>query len=269
MNYYEVLGVSKTATQEEIKKAYKALVKQHHPDQGGDAELFKTITEAYETLKDPQKREIYDNPPRNEFNFRYNSEDITDIFNSFFQQTAHRNYRNRDIKLSIEITLEEVLSGKEVIANYKLYSGKLSSANIKIPAGIDHGEAIKYKGLGDNSNPDAPPGDLMVFVKILPHREFSRDGFNLKKTIHIDTIDLILGTKIDVLTLDQKTITINIFPGTNPGTILNVAGYGLPNYRTGKTGNLHLHLKGITTKIKNKDLLERLKEIKNEINNST
>jgi curved DNA-binding protein len=266
MDYYSILGVDRNADQNQIKQAYRTLVKQHHPDRGGDAEQFKRINEAYETLKDPASRQQYDNPqPQPSFN----STNFDDIFGAFFGQRTRPQVQNRDIKIAITITLEDVLNGKDVIATYKLSNGESASANIKIHPGVEHGEAIRFRGLGDNHISRLPRGDLIVFVKLLKHNEFDRDGRHLRKTIELSVFDLILGKRVTVNTLQGNGITVNIPEGTNPGTILSVAGYGIPDLRTGRTGNLYLTIKAITPKIKDTSLLERIKKINDELSSST
>lgn len=267
MNYYEILGVDRGADQNKIKKAYRDLVKQHHPDRGGDAENFKKINEAYEVLKDPAKRQQYDNP-QPESPFR-SQDDFGDLFETFFRKQRQSYVINRDIKIAITITLEEVLSGKDVVASYSLSNGETASANIKIHAGVDHGEAIRFRGLGDNKFSSAPRGDLIVFVKVLRHPQFEREGRHLKKVVNISVFDLILGTKITVNTLKGNSITVNVPPGTNPGTTLSVSEYGLPDLKIGRTGNLYLVIKATTPKIKDQSILERIRKINDETSSST
>jgi DnaJ-class molecular chaperone len=270
MDYYTLLGVSKTATQEEIKSAYKKLVMKHHPDRGGDSDLFKQINEAYDTLKDPEKRQAYDNPQPawNQSDYNFRSDNINDIFGSFFH-SVNVPRKNRDIKLSITLGLEDVLYGKEVLVRYKTFNGKDCSANVQIPYGIEHGEGIKYRGLGDDSNSRLPNGDLIIFVKILRHPTFEREGPNLKIIKNISVLELITGTKLDIQTLQGNTISVTVPEGTNPGTTLSVTGYGLPDKGSGRTGNLYVVLKGITPKIKDKNIIERIKIINDEVSNGS
>lgn len=262
MDYYKILNVAKTATQEEIKKAYKKLAMEHHPDRGGSTAKFAEINEAYETLKDPKKRQEYDSP-RQEFNF--NSQNFEDIFSAFFNNAGMRNRKNRDLKLTVSITLEEVLTGKDLIANYTLANGQNTTANIKIHPGVQHGEAIRYKGMGDNGISSLPRGDLIIYINIIKHKIFERDGRNLKTVVEVNTLDLILGTKISIKTLTDNQINVNIPKGTNPGTILSVAGFGLPDSRAGITGNLYITIKGKTPKIDDENILARIKQINDEV----
>lgn len=266
MDYYSLLGVDRNADQNQIKQAYRNLVKQHHPDRGGDAEHFKKINQAYETLGDPARRQQYDNPqPQASFN----SANFEDMFSTFFGQRAKPQMRNRDIKIAVALTLEDVLVGKDAVVTYKLSDGSETSANIKIHPGVEHGEAIRFRGLGDNHFSSMSRGDLIIFVKVIEHREYTREGRNLKKTVEVGIFDLILGKKLTVTTLKGNDIVVNIPAGTNPGTILSVSGYGLPDLNIGRTGNLYLIIKAVTPKIENNSLLERIKEINDEINSST
>jgi curved DNA-binding protein len=267
MNYYNILGVDRTADQNQIKNAYRELVKKHHPDRGGDSEQFKRINEAYEILKDPVKRQQYDNPQTQQRSFT--SENVEDIFGAFFGQRMRPQMQNKDIKISITMTMEEVLTGKDVVASYKLSNGETTSANIRIHPGVEHGEAIRFRGLGDNYINSLPKGDLIVFVKVLAHREFEREGRHLKKTVNVTVFDLILGKQIVVNTIQGNSITVNIPKGTNPNTILSVAGFGLPDLKTNRTGNLYLTLKAITPNITDSSLLERIKKINDELSSST
>jgi molecular chaperone DnaJ len=270
MDYYSILGVDRSADQNQIKQAYRTLVKQHHPDRGGDAEHFKKINEAYETLGDPTRRAQYDNP-QSQYSFKatdFEGHPFEHIFRDFFNQKT-RSVKNKDLKIAITLTLEEVLKGKDVIATYSLSNGETTSANIKIPPGVEHGEAIRFRGLGDNYHSSLPKGDLIVYVKVLSHREFVREGRNIRKTINISVFDLILGKKITVKSLNGSDITVNIPAGTNPGTTLSVAGYGLPDLHTSRTGNLYLTIKSMTPKITNPEILERIKKINDEISSST
>lgn len=270
MDYYSILGVAKTATQDEIKQAYKQLAKEHHPDHGGDNNLFAQINEAYETLRNPQKRAEYDQP-KPQYNFRsedFRGANFEDIFSSFFGARPQTR-RNRDIRIAITIELEEVLSGKDLILNYTLLTSQPTSANIRIHPGVQNGETIRFKGLGDNSITNIPRGDLLIQVKVLKHKRFDRDGKNVYTNVDINVLDLILGTSITMETLSKNVLNVNIPRGTQPGTVLSIAGYGLPDIGSGKPGNLYVAIKGITPKINNESLLERIKQLNDAINNGS
>lgn len=270
MDYYSVLGVSKTATQDEIKRAYRNLVMENHPDKGGDHTKFSTINEAYETLKDPAKRAEYDSPTRQfnsqQFNSRnFDDQMFNDLFSNVFGQFRQQQMKNKDIRLSITLTLEDVLTGKDLIVNYSLLNGSSTHANIKIHAGVEAGESIRFKGLGDNSATQLPRGDLIIIVKIKNHNSFVRDGKHLKVTHLINIFDLILGTKVELNVLSGGKINVSIPRGTQPGTVMSISGHGLPCYRTGTTGNLYVTLKGVVPKIEDNNLLERIQELNDAI----
>ena len=262
MDYYSVLGVSKTATQDEIKRAYRNLVMENHPDKGGDHTKFSMINEAYETLKDPAKRAEYDAPTSQQFYDQM----FNDIFSNVFSQFRQQQMKNKDIRLSITLDLEDVLTGKDLIVNYSLLNGHSTHANIKIHPGVESGESIRFKGLGDNSITQLPRGDLIIVVKVKNHNIFLRDGRHLKFTHLINIFDLILGTKIELNVLSGSKISVFIPAGTQPGTVMSVSGHGLPCYKTGTTGNLYVTVKGVVPKIEDQDLLERIQELNDAIN---
>lgn len=240
-DFYNTLGVQRNATQEEIKLAYRKLASMHHPDRGGDAEKFKEIQIAYDTLSDPNKKTEYDNPGQGFHHFGPGQQgDFNDIFAQFFGGrpgpgpfdffgNQRPPQRNRTINLASEITLEDAFSGKELIFNVVLPTGKNQTVNIKVPAGINDGTVLRIAGLGDDSIPNLPRGDLHLTVHIRPHNSFRRQGDDLVKDLNVSCIDAMLGCKINVDTIDGKTIEVNITPGIQHGQILGASGYGMPN----------------------------------------
>ena len=149
MDYYSTLGVSKNASDKELKQAYKKASMQHHPDRGGDENKFKEINEAYSTLKDPQKRQQYDNPQP-----QFNSQNMGGMggFEDLFAQFGFRQQqqqRNPDITIVADITLEECISGKQLLATYRLRNGKEETVDITIPPGANDGNMVRYQGLGE------------------------------------------------------------------------------------------------------------------------
>jgi curved DNA-binding protein len=257
MDYYSLLGVTKNASDSDIKQAYKKLAMQHHPDRGGDANTFTQINEAYNTLKDPAARQQYDNPQ-----VRMNSQNINDIFGSFFNQGRQR--RNRDMRFQVDLTLEEVLTGKNIILDFKQENGVTGTANLHIDAGSTHGEGIRFRGVGDRTNPNIPPGDLLAVVRYARHPFFKVDGKHLTTEIDVDVFDLIKGTDRQIKTLDGSNIKVTIPAGSNPGTVYSVTGHGLVDKRSRARGNLHVKVNAITPKM-DANLLTKLEEIKAEI----
>lgn len=264
MDYYKRLGVSKTASPEEIKRAYKKLAMQHHPDRGGNQRTFQEINEAYNTLKDPAKKQAYDNP-RPEINV--NASNFEDIFSTFFggrQQVR----RNKDIKIAYDLTLGEVQTGKDILAVYRLSNGQEVSATIRIHPGIQHGQVIRFRGLGDNMISQLPRGDLLVLCRVKAHPQFTRDRHHITTTINVSVFDLILGTTYVITSLTGSPIRVNIPKNTPPGTTLSIAGYGLPDPNTNRQGNLYIKLKGIIPNLTNEQV-EKVKQINDAINSST
>ena len=278
MDYYDLLGVSKNASEKDIKTAFRKLAAQHHPDKGGDQKKFVEIKEAYETLKDPQKKQMYDqfgtaDPQQAGFqqqgfggpgNFEFNG-DINEMFSTFFGrgfQQQRRPQQNRDITIACDIELGEVYTGKGIIATFRTNTGKEQTVNIDIPKGARHGDTIRYGGLGDDSVPTVPRGNLNVKVRIKRHPNFEVDHLNLHTTTSIDIFEMILGTTTNLALPSGKTISINIPRGTQPGTVLSIGGQGLPDYNSGTSGNVYLKVNGVIPKNLTQDQYEKIREIK-------
>lgn len=272
MDYYSTLGVPRGASADEIKKAYRSMAMKHHPDRGGDEKKFKEISQAYEVLSDPQKKQMFDMgvDPNQQggggfnqgpFEFHFNTGNFDDIFGGFgFGQRPMR--RNRSFSINVDVTLEDVLNGKEINAEIGLPGGKKKVVNISIPPGIETGQQIKYQGMGDASIPDVRAGDLIVNILVQPHRVYRRDGENLLYEEVITAWDAMLGRSIQITTIDNKTLNITVPPGTQPETVLSCRGEGLPSMRTRQRGNLLIKIKVAIPKeltISQKTLIEELK----------
>lgn len=237
-DFYKTLGIEKSATPDEIKFSYRKLASKHHPDKGGDTATFQKIQAAYETLSDANKRANYDNPT---FHSNFNSgvpPGFEDIFASMFgghppfSEMYGRNrpqQRNSTVSLQTSISLEEAFAGKEIVASVRLPSGNEQVINVKIPAGISDGTTIRLKELGDDSISSIPKGDINLIVRVAAHRTFIRNGDDLIKEITLSAFDAMLGTSVEVDTLDGKTLNITVQPGTQHGAVLGAQGYGMPN----------------------------------------
>ncbi len=238
-DYYSILGVQKNANPEEIKRAYRRLAAQHHPDRGGDTKKFQEIQAAYDILSNPEKKAAYDNPQpqMNGFpgGFHFHTgggfpPGFEEIFGEAFGGMFRRQQpRNRSLNIQTSITLNDALTGKDLIANLKLPSGREQLVEVKIPPGIDNGMTIKLSGLGDDTIPNIPRGDLHLTVHVEPHPEFERRGDDLFKNIELNCLDAILGKVINIKTLEEKSLDISINPGTQHGQTLAVQGFGMPN----------------------------------------
>lgn len=245
MDYYQILGVSKSASQDEIKKAYRSLAMKHHPDRGGDQAKFKEINEAYATLSDDQKRAEYDNPqPQfdpNSFGFDFGA---GHPFADLFGFRPRPQSVNRSVQLQTVISLEEAFYGKEMLANITLPSRKEQTVNIKIPAGIHAGTTLRLTGMGDDSVPGLPRGDLLLTVHISDHPKFQRQGDDLLFDHEISCVDAMIGTKIKITSLDNKQLETQIPSGIQNDSVLGLNGHGMPNFnQPGRRGRLLIRVK--------------------------
>jgi curved DNA-binding protein len=282
MDYYATLGLKRGAAAEDIKKAYRSMAMKHHPDRGGDEKTFKQIEEAYRFLSDPEKKRIVDmggdpnaqpgmggggfyNQGPFEFHFG-GAPDMEDIFANFgFGRRPMR--KNKILNIVVDITLEDVLNGKEINAEITLpQSGKKKIVNISVPPGIENGQQIRYEGMGDSSIADAKPGDLIVNIRVAPHPKFARDGNNLVIEKRIPVWDAMLGGNISIETLDKKTLTITVPAGTQSETILSCKNEGLPGLRSRTRGNLLIKIKVEIPKNLNLGQIEQLEKIRKEFN---
>lgn len=240
MDHYSTLGVAKTATPDEIKKAYRKLASQHHPDKGGDTAKFQEIEEAYRTLSDPDKRQQYDNP-QPQFNSGFGGGGVPpgfeDIFsqmfggggNPFFGQGFRQQpQRNRILNIQTTISLEEAFYGKDLMANIGLPSGREQVVEIKIPAGVRDGSVLRLAGMGDDTIAHAPRGDIHLTINVSQHQRFIRQDDDLICGMEISCIDAMIGKTFQIDTIDGKTLELSIRPGTQHGQMLSAAGYGMP-----------------------------------------
>jgi len=267
MDPYTVLGVPRTADSSEIKNAYRKLAMKNHPDRGGDENKFKQINEAYDTLKDPQKKAAYDNPQPG-FSFRSNDFAYGNPFSGtpfedmFRQRTTPR---NRDITMPVNVTLKDVMFGNTFVVNYQLSTGRLETVNIDVPPGARHGDTLQYEGLGDEGNRNYPRGNLLIRIKLQKDRNWARDGNDLFTKKSVNLFDFLTGGVIIINTLDDRSVKLNIPQGTKPGTTFSITGYGLPDLKTNRKGNVFVKLEAHMPKIKDIALLKEIEELKKKI----
>ena len=248
MDYYNTLGITKSASEADIKAAYRKMAMKHHPDRGGDEKKFKEVTEAYETLSDPQKKQMLDmgvDPNAQHtsyrqgspFEFHFNTGNFEDVFGNFgFGGRPVR--KNKTLNVNIEVALEDILKGRVIDAEIGIPNGSKRLVNIEVPPGIENGQQIRYRGMGEHTLKDVPPGDLIVNIVVKQHSVFQRLGDMLMIKKFISPWDAILGSEITIETIDKKMLTIGIPAGTQPDTVLSCRGEGLPNMRTKVRGNL-------------------------------
>ncbi|MCK6539511.1 MAG: DnaJ domain-containing protein [Anaerolineales bacterium] len=289
-DYYKILGVDRKASEEDIRKAYRKLAKQYHPDYNPDnkqaEERFKEINEAYEVLSDAKKRAYYDRVGSDysqwqrrgapgDFNWdQYGGfpggaraagmDDLNDLFGSgfsdFFQtifgmrgRTASRS-QPQGYQQEMDITLEEAYKGTT-----RLIESSGKQKRVRIPAGVRAGSKVRVAGAGPNGL------DLYLILNIKEDERFERRGDDLHTTATVDIFTAILGGEADVETLDGR-IKLNIPAGTQPGQIFRLAGRGMPHLRDPKNkGDLFVKVKVQVPKYltsKQRELLEEASKIK-------
>jgi curved DNA-binding protein len=273
MDYYKTLGVKRNASDKDLKSAYKKLSMQHHPDRtGGDDSKFKEINEAYSTLKDPQKRQQYDNPPQQQYSqgfgpngFQGMNQGFEDLFSNFgFNVQGRQQQRNPDITIAARITLEEAYTGKTVIASYRLRTGKEEVVEVNIPAGATTGNTIRYQGFGEEGMA-GPRGNLHVKIQVVPHKTFMQDGINLHCKTSTSIFDFIISGHVILDTLDGSTVKVNIPAGTVPGTKFSIQGYGMPDVQSGHRGNLFVTINAKVPKGLSQDEVITLQKLRKRL----
>jgi len=275
-DYYKILGLDKSASGDEIKKAYRKLAMKYHPDHAkGDKsaeEKFKKISEAYAVLSNKEKRQQYDEFGASGFNQRYTEDDIfkefdfSNIFrefgfgggnssrrgggrhssvNDFFfgsapgRQAAQR--KGNDIVYELPLTLHEVVSGTSKAVNLQS-NGRMEKIKVKIPKGMVTGKKIRLPGKGEAGTYGGPAGDLFIQSKVINDPFFEVKDFNIYINKNIKITDAILGVKIPIPTLDNKTLNVNILPGTSHKTMMRLSGLGLPLMNSDARGDLFVRI---------------------------
>lgn len=267
IDYYKVLGVNKSASQDDIKKAYRKLARKYHPDLNPDDQeanrMFQQVNEANEVLNDPEKRQKYDdygenwkqadqfqqsgrsNPFSGGGSFgggsaNFGGGDFSDFFESMFggggrQSRNHTRFKGQDLQAELRIPFMEAAEThkKTVTVNGK-------SLRITIPGGIANGQIIKLKGQGSPGINGGPDGDLLITITISEDSKFHRIGDDLFLNKEIDLFLAVLGGEVMVETLTSK-VKLKIPPGTQNGTKVRLKGKGFPVYKKdGQFGNLFI-----------------------------
>ena len=255
-DFYKVLGVDKKAAADEIKKKYRALARDLHPDKTkGDAakeEKFKAVSEAYEILSDPKKRAEYDEArslferggfraPQGggfqggDFHDVFGGGNPQDIFANLFGNAARRGPRKgQDLQTEATITFRESVFGTTLDLRLATDRGQAQNISARVPTGVNDGAKIRVKGKGAQG--EAGPGDLFIQLHVKPHPIFSRKGENLTITLPVTFAEAALGADIKVPTLAGDDVTVRIAPGTPNGRTLRVKGRGITKGST--TGDL-------------------------------
>jgi molecular chaperone DnaJ len=330
-DYYDLLGINKTASADEIKKSYRKLAMKYHPDRNqGDKEAekkFKEINEAYEVLKDDQKRAAYDRGGHAAFEHgggggawgagnNGNFDDFSDIFGNIFNDFMGGGQRGRpsaaeinrgsDLRYNLEISLEEAFSGGKHQIQFRSHvscntcngsgskSGKVvkckscngsgrqrmqqgffmvertcgscggvgetvsdpcskcrgqgsveekRSLNVNIPAGVEEGTRMRIAGEGEAGKRGGRSGDLYIFISVSPHKLFTREGANLHCVMPIKMSTAAIGGSVEVPSIDGTKVKLNIPEGTQSGMQFRVKGKGMPIMKSGRFGDMIVHVK--------------------------
>ena len=237
-DHYATLGVERNATQDEIKRAFRRLASQHHPDKGGDTKKFQEIQAAYDTLGDEAKRQAYDNPAPQFQGFGPGAQfgNMHDIFSQMFggQSPFGQQPRRNHVRMSLWITLLDVARGGRRPVALGTQAGT-STVEIEIPQGINDGDNVQYPGI-------APGGqDLVIQFRIQPHANFQRQGLNLATTHKVSIWTLILGGETEVQTVEGNRLVVKVAPHTQPGTTLRLRSQGLGD-QSGQKGDLMVQI---------------------------
>jgi DnaJ-class molecular chaperone len=228
MDYYSTLGVNKSSTQEDIKKAYKSLALKTHPDRNnGDDIQFKKIQEAYDVLSDPIKRQQYDNPaPSNQpFGFNMNSADFDTIFSQFFGGRPPPHNQKQTFRTQVTVSLVDAFKGSTHVLQLSTPTGT-KVINITVPPGIETGDSVRYDDIIENAI-------LLVQFVVLPDLRFERKGADLYSNYSISVLDLIVGTKFKFTTIDQRILEVKVNPKTQPYMQLKIPKAGMPDKKGG------------------------------------
>ena len=277
-DYYKILGVQKTASDEEIKKAYRKLAMKYHPDHTkgdkGAEEKFKKISEAYAVLSDKEKRKEYDTFGSEGFRQRFSQEDIFrgfdfgDIFREFgfgggnFSHSGgggrrfsfgsgspynfsgaqqHGQAKGSDLVYELPLTLREVATGTSKVITFQ-HQGRSENLTVKIPKGLIAGKKLRLAGKGNPSQYGGPAGNLYIKSKILNDQVFSSEKYDLYINWELKLSEALLGTTVSVPTIDDKQLSLKIPTGTKPGTKMRLSGHGLPDMKDNKKGDLYVRI---------------------------
>lgn len=256
-DYYEILGVARTASEDELKKAFRKLARKFHPDVAEDKKnaetKFKEINEAYEVLSDPAKREKYDTlgpnwdqqtgggfsrggrgpQPGGQEEYNFGGTGFSDFFEQFFGGGGGRGgfggpQRGQDVETDIMVTIDEVLQGSKRTVSFRRGAQRpVENYTVKIPAGVREGQRIRLAGKGEAGGQNGQAGDLFLNVRISRHPDYAIEGDDLLHTVSVSPAQAVLGADIFVPTPDGR-VKIKIPAGSQPGRKMRLREKGLP-----------------------------------------
>ena len=278
-DYYKTLGVPRTASTDEIKKAFRKLARKHHPDAGGDEAKFKELNEAYEVLSDDKKRKLYDQyGTANENQIPrgwgggqgVNVEDIfggmggagswADILESIRRgegafgtewdfgnfgggggRRGPRPQNGTDLNVPMDVTFDEACRGTETRVTVRI-PGKDApeTFTVKVPAGAVDGGRLRFRGKGGLGSDGGEAGDLLITTKIEPHPYFSRDGADVLVDVPVTVAEAALGGSVVIPAPDGTKVRVKIPAGTQSDTKLTVRGKGAPRVKGQGSGDLKI-----------------------------
>ena len=271
---YAVLGMKKDASADELRKAYKKLSRENHPDRkpndAAASEKFKQVQEAWDVLGDATKRQQYDrfgsNGPQFQQGQRRGSAgpvdfqgmfggnvDLGDLLGGMFgggaggspfgPQAGRRARSATGANIEAEIEIPFVVATEGGMQDLQLdHAGKPQRLSVKIPPGVSTGSVIRLAGQGQAGR-GGPAGDLLVTIKVAPHSYFRREGSDLLIDVPLTVSEAALGTKVEVPTLAEGPMVVTIPPGTSSGAKLRLRGKGVPNQKTRARGDLYVVIK--------------------------
>jgi DnaJ-class molecular chaperone len=268
MTHYDTLGVSESASPDEVKTAYRKLANQHHPDKGGDTNKFQQIQAAYDAIGNEQSRAQYDAERRGHggFKFTVNGQDVSgngvppemeDMLRNFgfgfsfgpgfanqgdpFAQFRQPR-RNKDIQVEVAVTLASTLDAQIKTVLVQGTNGERYTVDVQIPRGVRPNSTIKYPTLGDNFFSSLARGDLYVRINVEGDPRFHVDNLDLITHIEIDCVRAMVGNTITVQGLDNKKFDLAIPPGTQPNTKFRIPQQGLYAMNQTSRGNFVIHV---------------------------
>jgi molecular chaperone DnaJ len=274
-DYYTVLGVSRDATDSEIKRAFRELARKHHPDVNPDnnGEAFREINEAYAVLSDKESRARYD---------RWGHQDDTtglsavveaaqDIINDVFRRRRGK-HRGKDLRYTLELTFEEAAFGCSKTIEIPAGDGqanqtpKMREFTVVIAGGVVDGTVKTFKGEGEPGKGGALSGDLHVSLRVAEHSSFRRDGLDVRSEHTISFTQAALGAVVEITTVDGP-VKMRIPEGTQPGRVFRIRGRGIPQ-ASGKTSPRGDHLVQIQVEVPT-ELTPRQRELIEELAQTT